>query len=102
MLRQSWRRGRAFFGDHTFESREPMMIVSFTGVGITCGVPLFDLLAKHRGPLAPGEQTFFMESQRHSKRVGFPWRAKDRAVVVARYTRDGFGSAPGGFGFDGR
>src|SRR6185295_10626041 len=60
MLRQSLRRGRAFFGDHAFERREPMMIISFAGVGIAGGLRLSDLLAEHRGPLVPGEQTFLM------------------------------------------
>jgi hypothetical protein len=101
MLRQSLGRGRAFFGDHALEGCEPMKIISFAGVGIAGSLRLFDLLPKHGRPLAPGEQTFLIERQRHGKRVGFPGRAKDRAVIIARHAWNSFGDAPGGFRFDG-
>jgi hypothetical protein len=102
VLRQSLRRGRAFFGDHAFEGREPMTIVGFAGVGIAGGLCLFDLLTEHCGPLAPGEQTFLIERQRHGERVGFPGRAKHRAVLVAGDAWKSFGGAAGGLRFDGR
>ena len=95
MFCQRLPRRRTFFGDHAFEGREPMKIVSFSGVGIAGGLRLFDLLAKHRGPLVPGEQTFLMERQGHGERVRFPRRTKDRAIVVARYSGKRFGGAPG-------
>jgi hypothetical protein len=43
-----------------------------------------------------------MERQRHGESVGFPWLAKDRAVLVARYARNSFGEKPGGLRFAGR
>ena len=101
MLRQSLGRGRAFFGDHALEGCEPMKIISFACVGVAGSLRLFDLLPKHGRPLAPGEQTFLIERQRHGKRVGFPGRAKDRAVIIARHAWNSFGDAPGGFRFDG-
>ena len=61
MLCERLRRGGAFCRDHAFERREPMVVVGFSGVGIAGGLRLFDLLAKHGGPLAPGEQTFFVQ-----------------------------------------
>jgi len=58
---------------------------------------LFNLLTKHRRPLRPGEQAFFVQRQRHRECMRLPWRAKDRAIVVARYAWNSFGGAPGGF-----
>ena len=78
-----------------------MVIVGFAGVGIAGSLRLFDLFAKHRRPLAPGEQTILIERQRHGKCVRFPGRAKDRAVLVTWYAWNSFGGAPGGFRFDG-
>ena len=74
-----------------------MVVVGFAGVGIAGGLGFLDFLAKHRGPLAPGEQTFFVERQRHRKRMGFPGRAKDRAVLVARNAWNSFRGFAGRF-----
>jgi hypothetical protein len=69
MLRERLRRGRAFFSDHAFERREPMVVVGFSGVGIAGGLGFLDFLTEHGGPFAPGEQSFFVERQRHRKGV---------------------------------
>jgi hypothetical protein len=72
MLRQRLRRRHAFFCDYAFERREPMVVVvvGFACVGIAGRLRLLDLLAKHGGPFAPGEQSFFVQRQRHGKRMG--------------------------------
>ena len=59
-----------------------------------------DLIAQRGSPLAPGENPLVVQRQRHGERVGFPRRAKDRAVVVARYSGKSFGSAPSRCRFD--
>ncbi len=99
MFGKRLRRRRAFCRDHAFEGREPMVVVGFAGVGIAGGLGFFNFLAKHRGPLGPDEQTFFVQRQRHGERMGFPGRAKDWAVCVARNAGNGFGGAPRGFWF---
>ena len=101
MLRKRLCRGHTFFRDHAFKCCKPMVVVGFSGVGIAGGLGFLDFLAKYRRPLAPGEETFFVQRERHGKRMGFPGGAKDRAVRIARNTRDRFRDAPGGFRFNG-
>src|SRR5262245_3356029 len=101
MLRERFRRCHALFRNHTFESGKPMMVVGFSGVGITGGLSFLDCLAEHRRRLTPGEQTFFVWRQGHGKRVGFPRSAKDRTAIVAWNARNRLGSTPRGFRIDG-
>ena len=97
MQRERLRRRHAFFRDHAFKCCKPVVVVGFAGVGIAGRLGLLDFLTKHGGPLAPGEQSFFVERQRHGKRMGFPGRAEDRAVGVVRHAGKRFRGAPGGF-----
>ena len=73
-----------------------MVVVGFSGVGIAGGLGFLDFLTEHGGPFAPGEQSFFVERQRHGKGVRFPGRAKDGTALIARNTRNRFRDAPGG------
>jgi len=97
MLREGLRRCEAFFCDHTFEGCKPMVIIGFSRIGIAGGLSFLDFLAKHRGPLAPGEETYLVKRQGHGESMRFPGSAKDGAVVVARNARNRFGGAPCGF-----
>ena len=74
----------------------PLLAPKAAVVSAQNGLPWW-YFSKHGGPLAPGEQTFFVQRQRHGKRMGFPGGAKDRAVRIARNTRNRFRDAPGGF-----
>src|SRR5215471_15803880 len=74
----------AFFGEDSLERRQPVLVVSLTGVGIAGRLRFLDFVAKRRRPFGPGEQAALLE--RYSEREGFrfPRRAKQRAVLVAR------------------
>ena len=100
MLLKRLRRGRAFCRDHAFERREPMAVVGFSGIGIAGRLRFLDFLTKHRGPFGPGKETFFVQRQRHRKRMGFPGCAEDWAILVAGNARKRFRCAPGGFRFN--
>src|SRR4030095_13820223 len=100
MMLKRLRRGRAFCGDHALERREPMVVVGFSCIGIASGLRFLDLLTKHRGPLGPSKETFFVHSQRHRKRMGFPGCAEDWAIRVTRNARKRFRCAPSGLRFN--
>jgi len=100
MLLKRLRRGRAFCRDHTFERCKPMAVVGFSGIGIASRLGLLNLLTKHCRPLGPGKETFFVQRQRHRKRMGFPGCAEDWAIRVARNAWKRFRCAPGGFRFN--
>ena len=100
MLLKRMRRGRTFCRDHAFERREPMAVVGFSGIGIAGGLGFLDFLTKHRGPLGPGKEIFFVQRQRHCKRMGFPGCAKDRTVLIAGNARKRLRDATSGFRFN--
>ncbi len=101
VLRKRLRRRHTFFRDHALERCKPVVVVGLSGIGIAGGLGSLDFLAQHRGPIAPGEQTSFVQRKRHGKRMGFPGSMKDRAVRVTRNTRNRVRGAPGGFRVNG-
>src|SRR5215831_17379990 len=81
-------RCHALFRHQSFQSRQPVPVIGFAGVGVASRLRALNLLAKRRGPLLPGEDAAPMQRHRHGEGVRLPGFAEHRAVVIAWNARD--------------